>query len=146
MKTQRFPLMQDLIRYTKERALDYKTFTGALIVKDGDIIWRAMTSIEKDKNPLAHAELKAIQGALSILDGDLEGCHLYTTQQPCPMCASAAVWAGVEAVFYGLPTNHQWQSIEEMEDFFERLGVSCTGPIHEQECKAIDDLLIAHGI
>ncbi|MFC1879828.1 deaminase, partial [Chloroflexota bacterium] len=116
------------------------------IVKNYEIIYRDITSIDRDKNPLAHAELKALQGAISIMDGGLAGCHLYTTQQPCPMCASATVWSGIEAVYYGLPSSHQWKYPEEMEKFFSNLGIHCTGPIMEEECKAIDDLLIANGI
>jgi tRNA(Arg) A34 adenosine deaminase TadA len=139
-------MMKDLIHYTRKRALEYKTFTGAYIVKGTAIIWRDITSIEKDRNPLAHAELKAIQGALSILGESLAGCEIFTTQQPCPMCASATVWSGIEAVYYGVPASHQWQSAEEMQDFLTNLGVSCTGPILENECKAIDDFLIAHGV
>ena len=138
--------MRELIAYTRERALEYRTFTGAFIVKQGEIIWRDITSIEKDRNPLAHAELKALQGALSILDGDLDSCHLYTTQQPCPMCASAIAWSGVEAVYYGLPSSQQWRYPGEMDAFFSHLDVRCMGPLLEDECKAIDDLLIAHGI
>ncbi|MGB2963851.1 MAG: deaminase [Anaerolineales bacterium] len=139
-------IMNDLIKYTKKRALEYKTFTGAFIVKNNKIIWRDISSIEKDKNPLAHAELKAIQGSLLIMEGNLAGCHLFTTQQPCPMCASAVAWSGIESVFYGLPSSHQWKTPDEMKDFFSNLGVSCTGPILEEECKAIDDFLIANGI
>jgi tRNA(Arg) A34 adenosine deaminase TadA len=141
-----YEMMKDLIQYTRERALEYKTFTGAYIVKGTEIVWRDITSVEIDRNPLAHAELKAIQGALSVMGGSLAECQLFTTQQPCPMCASAIVWSGIEAVYYGLPTNHQWKYAEEIKDFFSNLGVRCTGPILEEECKAIDDFLIANGI
>lgn len=139
-------IMQDLIQYTRERALEYRTFTGAYIVKGTEIIWRDITSVEKDQNPLAHAELKAIQGALSVMGGSLAGCALFTTQQPCPMCASAVVWSGIEAVYYGVPTCHQWRYPEDMRDFLAHSGVTCTGPILENACRAIDDFLIANGI
>lgn len=139
-------LMRDLIQYTRERALEYETFTGAFIVKGTEILWRDITSVEKDRNPLAHAELKALQGALAVMGGSLAACAIFTTQQPCPMCASAIIWSGIEAVYYGLPSNHQWLYPGEMHDFFAHSGVSCTGPLLEDECRAIDDLLIAHGI
>lgn len=139
-------IMSDLIEYTKQLALSYRTFTGACIAKNGQIIWRDITSIWKDKNPLAHAEIKALQGALSIADGNLAGYHLYTTQKPCPMCASAIAWCGIEAVYYGIPTNHQWKYPEEIGDFFKSLNIRCVGPILEDECRTIDELLIAHGI
>lgn len=139
-------IMKDLIQYTMERALEYRTFTGAYIIKGTEIIWRDITSVEKDQNPLAHAELKAIQGALSVMGGSLAACALFTTQQPCPMCASAIVWSGIEAVYYGVPTGHQWRYPEDMRDFLTHSGVICTGPILENECRAIDDFLIANGI
>ncbi|MBN1878156.1 MAG: nucleoside deaminase [Anaerolineae bacterium] len=141
-----YRMMRDLIQYTRERALEYKTFTGAYIVKGTEIIWCDITSVEKDRNPLAHAELKAIQGALSIMGESLATCVLFTTQQPCPMCASAIAWSGIEAVYYGVPTSHQWRYPEEMRDFLTHLGVRCIGPILENECKAIDDFLLANGI
>lgn len=139
-------IMKELIEYTKSRALEYRTFTGAFIVKSGEVIWRDITSIEKDRNPLAHAEIKAVQGALKKMDGSLEGCQLYTTQQPCPMCASAIAWSGMDAVHYGVRSSHQWKYPEEMKDFFSRQGVRCTGPFLEKECKAINDYLIENGI
>ena len=46
-------MMRLLIAYTRERALEYKTFTGAFIVRDGEVIERAVTSTEPDQNPLA---------------------------------------------------------------------------------------------
>lgn len=138
--------MRDLIKYTREHALEYRTFTGACIVKEGEIILYDITSISKDKNPLAHAEIKVLQSALSFRSNELAGCHLYTTQKPCPMCASAIAWCGIEAVYYGVPTNHHWRYSEEIDDFFAHLGIRCSGPILEDECRAIDELLIAHGI
>jgi tRNA(Arg) A34 adenosine deaminase TadA len=139
-------IMRDLIRYTMERALEYETFTGAYIVKGTDIVYKEITSVEKDRNPLAHAELKAMQGALSIMGESLEGCVLFTTQQPCPMCASAIIWSGIEAVYYGVASGHQWKDLEEIHGFLTNSGVRCFGPILEKECKAIDDFLIANGI
>lgn len=139
-------LMRALIQFTRERALEYKTFTGACIVKNQQIICREITSIEKDSNPLAHAELKVIRKDLVKMSGSLAGCQLFTTQQPCPMCASAAIWSGIGTVYFGLPSNHQWYYPEAMQDFFTHAGVHCIGPILPEECQAIDDLLIAHGI
>ncbi|KAA3657096.1 MAG: nucleoside deaminase [Chloroflexi bacterium] len=141
-----YRIMNDLIQFTRERALEYKTFTGTYIVKGREVIWREMTSIEKDKDPLAHAELKAIRGALAKMEGSLETCQIFTTQQPCPMCASAIVWSGIDAVYYGVPSSHQWKDDEDMKDFFSRQGVSCTGPLLEEECKEIDNYLVANRI
>lgn len=138
--------MRALIAYTRERALKYRTFTGAFIVRDGEVIWKAMTSIEPDRNPLAHAELKAVQGAIRRYGPTLKGCHLYTTQQPCPVCASAIVWSGIEKVVYGLPSSRQWRAFDQIRTFFADSGTECVGPLLAEECKEIDNYLIAHGI
>ncbi len=139
-------LMRELIAYTMENALAYQTFTGAFVVKDNMVVWRDITSIIKDNDPLAHAEMKALRGALSIMNGDLTGCHLYTTQRPCPMCASAIIWCGIDTIYYGLATNHQWKYETEIHDFYENLNGRCFGPVLEDECRKIDELLTAHGL
>lgn len=138
--------MKALIDYTRARALDNKTFTGAFIVKKGKIIQKAVTSTEPDKNPLAHAELKVLQGLIPAYGPELKGCHLYTTQQPCPMCASAVVWSGIEKVVYGLPSAYQWKTFDHIHTFLSDLGVECIGPLLENECREIDKYLIANGI
>ncbi len=139
-------IMKALIDYTRERALENKTFTGAFIVKNGEIIYKTVTTIEPDKNPLAHAELKAVQASVLAYGPDLNGCHLYTTQQPCPMCASAMVWSGIEKVVYGVPSDRQWKTFDHIHKFFADLGVECVGPFLEDECRDIDAYLVAHGI
>jgi tRNA(Arg) A34 adenosine deaminase TadA len=139
-------VMKSLIAYTRARALANRTFTGAFIVRGGEVIWRDITSIEPDRNPLAHAELKAVQGAIARYGPELKGCHLNTTQQPCPMCASAIAWSGVEKVVYGVPSDYQWRTFDHIDKFFADLGIESVGPALEKECREIDDYLIANGI
>jgi len=140
-------IMRTLIAYTRERALEHKTFTGCFIVKDGEVWQKSMTSIAVDQNPLAHAELKALHAFIAQYGAaDLQGCQLYTTQQPCPMCASAIVWCGIEKVVFGLRSDHQWETFDHVHRFFAAAGVACVGPMREDECRAIDELLTAHGI
>ncbi len=98
-----------LIRYTKKYAPKYGHATGALILKDGKILAKAVTTVEKDKNPTSHAELKAISRACKkIKNYHLTGCYLYTTQEPCPMCASAIVWSRLKGVIYGWEGRNGW--------------------------------------
>ena len=140
-------IMRSLIIYTRARALENKTFTGAFIVRSGEVIWRDVTSVEPDQNPLAHAELKAVQGALTQYGPKLTGCYLYTTQRPCPMCASAIVWIGVEKVVYGwAASDYQWGTSERAQQFFANLSVEYVGPVLEDECREIDEYLIQNGI
>jgi tRNA(adenine34) deaminase len=75
---------------------------GAVVVKDGQVIGKGFNRRETNKNPLCHAEMMAIQEASQALGGwRLEGCHLYVTLEPCPMCAGAIVQARIEKVIYG---------------------------------------------
>lgn len=139
-------IMWSLIAYTRARALENRTFTGAFIFRNGEVIQQEVTTIEPDRNPLAHAELKALQNAVVNYGPELAGCWLYTTQQPCPMCASAAVWSGVTRVVYGVPSNRQWKTFGHVHEFFAALNIECVGPVLEKKCREIDEYLIANGI
>ncbi len=75
---------------------------GAVIIKDGEIIARGHNRRESLIDPTAHAEILAITSAANYLeDRRLEGCTMYVTLEPCPMCAGAAVNAKLEMVVYG---------------------------------------------
>lgn len=79
---------------------------GAIIVRNGEIIARAHNTREQDKNPLYHAEIKAIDEACKKLGGwRLVGCTLYVTLEPCPMCAGAIINSRIERVVYGAQDN-----------------------------------------
>ncbi len=74
---------------------------GALIIKNDEIIAKAHNTKEKEKNPLKHAELIAIDKACKeIGNWRLDGCKLIVTLQPCPMCASAIKQARIDEVEY----------------------------------------------
>lgn len=75
---------------------------GAVIVREGQVIAAAHNQREQLRDPTAHAEMIAItQAAAAVGDWRLEGCTLYVTLEPCPMCAGAIVLARVPAVVYG---------------------------------------------
>jgi len=74
---------------------------GAVIVKDGEIIARAMNEVTSTDDPTAHAEVVAIRRACSKLQSyQLEGCEIYSSCEPCPMCLGAIYWARPEKVYY----------------------------------------------
>lgn len=74
---------------------------GALIVKDGKIVAQAVNEVVGTRDPTAHAELLAIRAASRILDSaSLEGCTVYASGHPCPMCMAAMRMAGIAAVSY----------------------------------------------
>ena len=74
---------------------------GCVIVKDGEIIARAHNTVEGDKHPLAHAEMKAIDIAVKKIGWRLAGCDMYVTLEPCEMCAAAISWARIDNVYIG---------------------------------------------
>ncbi len=75
---------------------------GAVIVKDGEIVAEGSNSVTLLSDPTAHAEVTAIRGAcLQLGTFHLEGCTIYTSCEPCPMCLGAIYWAGIQRIYYG---------------------------------------------
>ena len=75
---------------------------GAIIVRDDRILARGRNQRETLLDPTAHAEMIAItQAAASLGSWRLEGCTLYVTLEPCPMCAGAIVQARIPLLVYG---------------------------------------------
>ncbi len=74
---------------------------AALVVKDGRIIAEGANSVTASNDPTAHAEVVAIRAACTALGTfQLDGCDLYTTCEPCPMCLGAIYWARPARVYF----------------------------------------------
>jgi len=75
---------------------------GAIVVREGRVIGRAWNQVETLKDATAHAEMLALTAAQQALgDWRLEGCTLYVTKEPCPMCAGAIVHCRPDRVVFG---------------------------------------------
>ena len=75
---------------------------GAVIVRDGEVLATGVNLVTATTDPTAHAEIVAIRSACSILGNfKLDGCHIYSSCEPCPMCLSAIYWSHCSAIFYG---------------------------------------------
>ena len=75
---------------------------GAVIAKDGIIVAEASNSVTIDLDPTAHAEVNCIRQATRKLKTfNLEGCEIYTSCEPCPMCLGAIYWAHLDRIYYG---------------------------------------------
>ena len=75
---------------------------GAVIVKDGEIIASAGNRIVELKDTTAHAEILVIRAAGKVLNSErLIDCDLYTTLEPCTMCAAAISYARIRRIYYG---------------------------------------------
>ncbi len=85
-----------------------KKAVAAIIIKGDKIIAQSTTTIYQEQQPFRHAEVNAIEKACKKIKSlDLSGCWLYTTYEPCPMCASACVWARLEGVVYGASMKYR---------------------------------------
>ncbi len=74
---------------------------GAVVVKDGRVIAQGCNSVTSTNDPTAHAEVVAIREACRVLGSfQLNGCDIYTSCEPCPMCLGAIYWARPDRVFY----------------------------------------------
>lgn len=90
---------------------------GAVIVKDGEIIAEGVNRVTANNDPTAHAEVTAIRAACSKLGTfQLDGCVVYTSCEPCPMCLSAIYWAGISKIYYG-NTKKDADAINFGDDF-----------------------------
>lgn len=75
---------------------------GAVVVKDGEVISTGVNNVTASNDPTAHAEVTAIRNACDRLKSfRLEGCEIYTSCEPCPMCLAAIYWARCKAIYYG---------------------------------------------
>jgi guanine deaminase len=74
---------------------------GAVVVKDNKIVAEAANQVTAANDPTAHAEIIAIREACKRLGVfDLEGCEIYTSCEPCPMCLGAIYWARLARLFF----------------------------------------------
>ena len=75
---------------------------AALVVRDGVVIASGANQVTTSNDPTAHAEVVAIRHACRALNTfQLNGCEIYSSCEPCPMCLGAIYWARPEGVYYG---------------------------------------------
>lgn len=75
---------------------------GAAVVVDGEIVAIGVNGVYSQQDPTAHGEIVAIRKASKKLGVKFpENTVLYTTSQSCPMCVSAAMWAGIRKIYFG---------------------------------------------
>lgn len=114
---------------------------GAIIVHEGQIIASAHNQRETLNDPTAHAEMIALtQAAATLGSWRLEGCTMYVTLEPCPMCAGAIVQARIPVVIYGATDPkagacHSLYSITDDSRLNHRAQV--LGGVLAEDCKAL---------
>ncbi|MDA3943559.1 MAG: nucleoside deaminase [Bacteroidetes bacterium] len=74
---------------------------GAIVVKNGEIIGRGANQVTSTNDPTAHAEIVAIRDACKNLNSfQLDGCEIYASCEPCPMCLGAIYWARPSHLYF----------------------------------------------
>lgn len=74
---------------------------AAVVVKSGEVVGEGTNQVTSTNDPSAHAEVMAIREACRKLKCfQLNGCELYTTCEPCPMCMALVYWAHLDKVYY----------------------------------------------
>ena len=119
---------------------------GAVVVKDGKIISTAFNTREKDNDITSHAEILAIRQAEQRLENwRLDGCEIYVTLEPCPMCGWAILQSRIKSVYFGsYDTNYgAFSSKIDLREIHNGAKLNVYGGIMEKECdKLLDDFFI----
>jgi guanine deaminase len=90
---------------------------GAVVVKDGRVIGRGNNKVVTKNDPTAHAEIVAIREAcLYLTSYQLNGCTIYSSCEPCPMCLGAIYWARPDRIIYAC-TREDAAAINFDDDF-----------------------------
>lgn len=141
------------IQMAKESAKRGDYAIGAVIVRDNTAIAMGTTNLKQENDPTSHAEIVAIRNACKRLKSHyLEGCVLYTTHEPCPMCTSAAIWAKMDGIVFGAyikdakgksTKKYSWRQIDVPSRYVISKGTpkpKLKGGFLREECLKLFDL------
>lgn len=130
--------MREALKEAELAALCGEVPVGAVMVCDGEIVAKAHNERENGSDPTAHAEILAIRRAAEKIGSRrLNGCTLYVTLEPCPMCAGAIAMSGMEMVYFGAydPRMGCTGSVYDLpEDPVLGTHIPCLGGLLENEC------------
>ena len=116
--------MRMALELAREAAAEGEVPVGCVIAdENGKVIGRGRNRREENADATAHAEIEAIREAGKALGSwRLDGCTLYVTLEPCPMCAGAIINARVPALVYGAADAVSGSCGSVIDLFFERYG------------------------
>jgi len=126
-------------------------FGAVLADERGRILLEAENTVVTERDCTGHAETNLMRQAAKQYDADfLAQCTLYTSTEPCPMCAAAIFWGNVGRIVYGLSEDGLYEMIPEDEEEVLRLPcrelfargrkpVQVVGPILEEEARAVHE-------
>ncbi len=95
---------------------------GCVVVKGGKIVGEGSNRVTSTNDPTAHAEVVAIRNACSNLGTfQLQGCTIYTSCEPCPMCLGAIYWSRPAAIFFAATQSDAAEAGFDDEYFYREL-------------------------
>lgn len=111
----------DIAIYEAKKAIrEGNSGFGAVVIKNNTLISKAHDTDKAAKDPTCHADINALRKAALQLEGDFSGCMLISTHEPCPMCSSAIVWAGIKQIAFG------YSIAESIKQNRKRINLTCS--------------------
>jgi tRNA(Arg) A34 adenosine deaminase TadA len=138
--------MRLAIRLSEENVLNGGGPFGAVIAKEGEVIATGVNRVTANNDPTAHAEVSAIREACrKVKNFKLDGCVVYSSCEPCPMCLSALYWAGISKIYYA-NTKDDAKAIDFDDSFiYEQLSlergdrsIASEQMMHDEALKAFE--------
>ena len=126
-------------------------FGAVMADGDGHLLLTAENTVETDSDCTGHAETNLVRMASKKYDSDfLKECTLYTSTEPCSMCATAIFWSNIRRVFYALPESGLYSAVDDSSEdvlqipcreIFERgrKNIEVQGPFIEEEAAAVHE-------
>ncbi len=131
--------MRAALALAREAAEHGEVPVGCVVVRNGEIVGRGRNRREETQQTASHAEMEAIADANARLHTwRLDGCSLYVTLEPCPMCAGAIVNSRIQKVYYGVRDEAMGACGGVLNLFMERFPntPALFGGILAEECRA----------
>ena len=128
------------IKNAKSAAADGEVPVGAVVLKNGKVIGEGRNRREKGRNAVLHAEIEAIESACRTVGSwRLQGCELFVTLEPCPMCAGAIMNARLDRLVFGAYDENGGFIISrnELFDVLPEVRPTIVGGYMENECAEI---------
>lgn len=132
--------MRQALALAREAAAAGEVPVGCVIVRDGVVVGRGRNRREELQRTSSHAEMEAIAHANETLGGwRLDGCTLYVTLEPCPMCAGAIINARIQRVCYGARDEAMGACGGVLNLFMEQFPFrpALVGGILADDCRAV---------
>lgn len=132
--------MRQALALAREAAAAGEVPVGCVIVRDGVVVGRGRNRREELQRTSSHAEMEAIAQANETLGGwRLDGCTLYVTLEPCPMCAGAIINARIPRVCYGARDEAMGACGGVLNLFMEQFPFrpALVGGILADDCRAV---------